>query len=212
VNVADAHGLPVELSADLLGRRPDVVAARLMAEAQESRIASKKSEFYPNVNLSAAIGVESLGLGMLAKSGSGMGSIGPAVSLPIFTGGRLRGELRGTAAAYDQAVATYNATVTHALQDVADAWLSQKSLAAQLDKAREALAAAQEAYRVANNRYEGGLSNFLEVLHAEDTLLDSQRALTSLQSRAFSLDVALTRALGGGYQAAPKTETHKANS
>jgi NodT family efflux transporter outer membrane factor (OMF) lipoprotein len=212
VSLADGHGLPAELSANLLGRRPDVVAARMMVEAQQSRIASKKADFYPNVNLSAAIGVESLGLGMLAKSGSGMGSIGPAVSLPIFTGGRLRGELRGTAAAYDQAVATYNGTVTRALQDVADAWLSQKSLAAQLDKAREAFAAAQDAYRVANNRYEGGLANYLEVLHAEDTLLDSQRALTSLQSRAFSLDVALTRALGGGYQSAPQPESHKANS
>jgi NodT family efflux transporter outer membrane factor (OMF) lipoprotein len=212
VNLADGHGLPAELSANLLGRRPDVVAARLMVQAREKRIASKKAEFYPNVNLSAAIGVQSLGLGMLTKAGSGMGSIGPALSLPIFSGGRLRGELRGTAADYDQAVATYNATVTRALQDVADAWLSQKSLAAQLNKAREAFNAAQEAYRVANNRYEGGLANYLEVLHAEDTLLDSQRALTSLQSRAFSLDVALTRALGGGYQSAPQIETHQANS
>jgi NodT family efflux transporter outer membrane factor (OMF) lipoprotein len=212
VNFADVHGLPAELSANLLGRRPDVVAARMLVQAQQSRIASKKAEFFPNVNLSAAIGVESLGLGMLAKSGSGMGSIGPAVSLPIFTGGRLRGELRGTAAAYDQAVATYNATVTRALQDVADAWLSQKSLAAQLDKAREALNAAQDAYRVANNRYEGGLANYLEVLHAEDTLLDSQRALTSLQSRAFTLDVALTRALGGGYRSEPQADSHKTNS
>ena len=212
VNLADGHGLPAELSANLLGRRPDVVAARLMVQAREKRIASKKAEFYPNVNLSAAIGVQSLGLGMLTKAGSSMGSIGPALSLPIFTGGRLRGELRGTAADYDQAVATYNATVTRALQDVADAWLSQKSLSAQLDKAQEAFNAAQESYRVANNRYEGGLANYLEVLHAEDTLLDSQRALTSLQSRAFTLDVALTRALGGGYQSAPQTETHKANS
>jgi NodT family efflux transporter outer membrane factor (OMF) lipoprotein len=212
VSLAEGHGLPADLSANLLGRRPDVVAARLMVQAREKRIASKKAEFYPNVNLSAAIGVQSLGLGMLTKAGSGMGSIGPALSLPIFTGGRLRGELRGTAAAYDQAVATYNATVTRAVQDVADAWLSQKSLAAQLDKAQEAFAAAQEAYRVANNRYEGGLANYLEVLHAEDTLLDTQRALTSLQSRAFSLDVALTRALGGGYLRTPQTETHKANS
>jgi NodT family efflux transporter outer membrane factor (OMF) lipoprotein len=212
VSLAEGHGLPADLSANLLGRRPDVVAARLMVQAREKRIVSKKAEFYPNVNLSAAIGVQSLGLGMLTKAGSGMGSIGPALSLPIFTGGRLRGELRGTAAAYDQAVATYNATVTRALQDVADAWLSQKSLAAQLDKAQEAFAAAQEAYRVANNRYEGGLANYLEVLHAEDTLLDTQRALTSLQSRAFSLDIALTRALGGGYLRDPQTETHKANS
>nr|WP_232449414.1 efflux transporter outer membrane subunit [Burkholderia ubonensis] len=209
LNLSAGHGLPTELSANLLGRRPDVVAARLMAQAQSSRITEKKAEFYPNVNLSAVIGVQSMGLGMLTKAGSGMGTIGPAISLPIFTSGRLTGELKGTAAAYEQAVATYNATVTQALQEVADAWLSQKSLSAQLNKATEAFTAANEAYRVARNRYEGGLASYLEVLHAEDTLLESQRALTSLQSRAFSLDVALKRALGGGYQ---QTEFQKSNS
>ncbi|MBN9424389.1 MAG: multidrug transporter [Candidatus Accumulibacter sp. 66-26] len=193
-------GLPGELAANLLGRRPDVVAARLMSEAQLQRIDQKKGEFYPNVNLSAFIGVQALGLDLLGKSGSSVGSIGPAISLPIFTGGRLRGELRGTVASYDEAVANYNRTVTQALQEVASAGLSQKALAAQLAKATAAVEAAGEAHRVARNRYEGGLANYLEVLYAEDGLLNSQRHLATLQSRAFSLDVALQRALGGGYQ------------
>lgn len=200
-----ALGLPNDVAVDLLGRRPDIVAARLRAEAQFKRIDQKKAEFYPNVNLAGFIGLQSLGLDLLTKSGSTTGSIGPAISLPIFTGGRLSGELRSTAANYEEAVANYNRTVTQALQEVANALLSQKSLGARLDKSEEAVAAATEAHRIASNRYEGRLSSYLEVLSAEDALLNNLRALTDLRSRAFSLDVALKHALGGGYQEAAAT-------
>lgn len=199
INLNSPFALPAELAVNLLGRRPDVVAARLMTEAQQHRIDQKKAEFYPNINLSAFIGVQSLGLNRLNSSGSDFGGIGPALSLPIFTAGRLQGELRGTQASYDEAVATYNATVARALQEVADAGLSQKALSAQLEKAEAAVKAAGDAHRVARNRYEGGLATYLEVLYAEDGLLNNQRNLTSLQSRALALDVALKRALGGGY-------------
>lgn len=200
VNLNDPFGLPAELAASLLGRRPDVVAARLQAEAQAYRINQKKAEFYPNINLSAFIGVQALGLNMLNKSGSDFGGVGPAISLPVFTAGRLQGELRGTVATYEETVANYNRTVIQALQEVASAGLSQKALAGQLRKAEEALEAAGEAHRVARNRYEGGLATYLEVLYAEDTFLSNQRNLTSLQTRAFALDIALKRALGGGYE------------
>ncbi|NMM81539.1 multidrug transporter [Acidovorax sp. SRB_14] len=198
-----AFGLPAELSADLLGRRPDVVATRLRAEAQARRIEQKKAEFYPNVNLSALVGVQSLGLDMLAKGGSGIASVGPAISLPIFSGGRLQGELRGAHAGYAEAVAQYNATVARALQDVADNAVSQKALGQRLVKAQEAVEAAAEAHRVASNRYEGGLATYLEVLTAEDSLLGALSAQTNLRSASFTLDIGLQRALGGGYRAAP---------
>lgn len=197
-------GLPSELSVNLLGRRPDVVAARLQAEAQASRIEQKKAEFYPNINLSAFVGVQSLGLDMLTKGGSGIGSIGPAISLPIFSGGRLQGELRGAHAGYAEAVANYNAAVARALQEVADNAVSQKALGQRLLKAQEAVDAATEAHRVARNRYEGGLANYLEVLSAEDGLLGSLSAQTNLRSLSFTLDIGLQRALGGGYQVAQR--------
>ncbi|WP_306535424.1 efflux transporter outer membrane subunit [Geobacter sp.] len=200
VNLSSNFGVPAELAANLLGRRPEVIMARLLAEAQLHRIDQKKAEFYPNVNLAAFIGVQSLGLNMLTKAGSDIGGIGPAVSLPIFTAGRLQGELRERSATYDEMVANYNATVTHALEDVANAALSIKALARQLEKGEEAVTQAAEAHRVARNRYEGGLANFIEVLYAEDVLLNNQRILTSLKSRALILDVSLQRALGGGYQ------------
>jgi NodT family efflux transporter outer membrane factor (OMF) lipoprotein len=199
-----SFGLPPELAVNLLGRRPDVVAARLQAQAQASRINQKKSEFYPNVNLSAFVGVQSLGLDNLGNSGSSIGSIGPAISLPLFTAGRLQGELRGTQARYAETVANYNATVTRALQEVANNAVSQKALGQRLQKAQEAVDAATESHHVASNRYEGGLANYLEVLTAEDGLLNSLSAQTNLRSQSFTLDIDLQRALGGGYQLAQR--------
>ena len=202
INLHAVIGSPRDLAFDLLGRRPDIVAARLRTEAQLKRIDQKKAEFYPNINLAGFIGLQSLGLNILTKSDSMTGSIGPAISLPIFTGGRLSGELRSTAATYDEAVANYNRTVAQALQEVANAVLRQKSLGARLAKSEEAVAAATEAHRIATNRYEGRLSSYIEVLSAEDALLNSLRNLTDLQSRSLTLDVALKHALGGGYHEA----------
>jgi NodT family efflux transporter outer membrane factor (OMF) lipoprotein len=199
IDLSRSFALPAQLAAELLGRRPDVVAARLRAQAAEKRISQARAEFYPNVNLVAFIGKQSLGLDVLSEKGSTIGSVGPAISLPIFNGGRLRAQLRGAEADYAEAVANYDGTVTQALRDVADAAVSQKTLEPQLAKADEAVDAAREAWRIQNNRYEGGLSTYLDVLTAEDYLLTNLRTQSDLQSRAFSLDVALVRALGGGY-------------
>ena len=204
IKFEQSFGLPAQLALDLLGRRPDVVAARLQAQAQASRIDQKSAEFYPNINLSAFVGLQSLGLDLLSKNGSAIGSVGPAISLPLFNGGRLRGELRASEARYEEAVARYHGTLARALQEVADSALSQQALAAQLAKSRETVAAATEAYRVARARYEGGLANYLDVLAAEDLLLGSLDALTELHARSLSLDIALKRALGGGYQVAQR--------
>ena len=192
--------LPATLSAELIGRRPDLVAARLRAEAAAKRIHVYRAQFYPNVNLSAFIGVQALGLDMLKASGSDIGSVGPAISLPIFNGGRLRGQLRGAEAEYAEAVANYDKALIQALQEVADAAVSQRALTPQIERVDAAVEAAREAWRVQNNRYEGGLANYLDVLSAEDYLLSNLRVQSDLASRSLSLDVALNRALGGGYQ------------
>jgi len=196
-----AFGLPDNLQADLVGRRPDIVAARLTAEAAGKRIMAAKADFYPNVNLTAFLGVQSLGLDMLTKSGSTVGNVGPAVSLPIFSGGRLEGAYRGARADYDVAVAAYDQTLTQALKDVADAAVSARALDVRLGKSREALAASEAAYELTRARYARGLGTYLDVLSAEDSLIDNRRAVADLETRAFTLDVALIRALGGGYRA-----------
>jgi NodT family efflux transporter outer membrane factor (OMF) lipoprotein len=215
VDVARSFALPDHLEADLLGRRPDVVAARMRAEAAARRIDEARAEFYPNVNLTSVIGLQSKGLDMLTHSGSSTGSTGPAISLPIFSGGALRGNLRGAEADYAAAVAEYNRTVIEALQELADAAVGQKALGPQLERTAafvlwalgpssaptaDAVDAAREAWRIQTNRYEGGLASYLEVLAAQDDLLANLRAQSDLQSRSFALDVALVRALGGGYQ------------
>ena len=107
---AASKGLPPNLALELLGRRPDIVAARLRTEAAAKRIDQQKAGFYPSVNLMGFVGVQSLGIGNLTKSGSDFGSVGPAISLPIFNTQRLQGQLRGAHAEYDAAVAIYNAT------------------------------------------------------------------------------------------------------
>jgi len=195
-----AWGLPAQLGADLLGRRPDVVAARLAAQAGASRVEQARAEYYPNVNLSAFVGVQALGLNLLGDSGSRIGGFGPAISLPIFTAGRLDAQLRGAQAAHAQAVAGYHAALSHALAEVADSAVALKALDARLAKAQEAVQASTDAHRVARNRYEGGLASYLEVLSAEDGLLRSLSAQTHLRALSLSLDIGLQRALGGGYR------------
>ena len=196
------YALPDQLGVNLIGRRPDIVAARLQAEALASRVEQRKAEFYPDINLSAFLGFQSLDLAQLTKDGSRTGSVGPALSLPIFSGGRLRGQLRQARAGYAEAVARYDGEVARALEEVANNGVSQKALEQRLLKAQEAVEAATEAHRIAGNRYKGGLATYLEVLSAEDGLLTSLNAQTNLCCRSLTLDIALQRALGGGYQVA----------
>ncbi|MDE1152403.1 MAG: efflux transporter outer membrane subunit [Micavibrio sp.] len=197
------YGLPATVKADLLGRRPDIIAARLRAEAAAKKINVAKANFYPDINLAAYFGLQSLGLGHFTDAGSKIGSFGPAVHLPIFEGGALRGAYKGARAEYDIAVAEYNGAFTHALQDVADVGVSSKALTGRLGKTREAVKAAEDAHRTALDRYKGGLATYLEVLNTEDLLITNRRAYADLQSRAFTLDVALVKALGGGFVMTP---------
>ena len=199
--LTDNLGLPANVPAGLLGRRADVAAARLRTEAAASRIRQAKAGFYPNINLVGMIGAQALGLGNLFSSGSDQGAVGPAISLPIFNGGRLKAEHRGAEADYAAAVAHYDGTLTQALREVADVSTSVRALDARLDRALAAQAHAEAAWKVANNRYAGGLATYLDVLSAEDALVASRRSVAQLQSRAFTLHVALVRALGGGFHA-----------
>ncbi|MDN0077575.1 efflux transporter outer membrane subunit [Crenobacter sp. SG2303] len=201
VDLSQPQGLPSTLRAELLARRPDLTAARLRAEAAAKRIDVAHAGFYPNVNLTAYVGAQSLGgLGLLTKAGSGIAGIGPAIDLPIFHGGQLEGNYRVARGEYDNAVASYNQTLIQALREVADAVTAQRMLAPQLQQREEALKAAEQAYRVAQERYQGGLTNYLTVLNAEDSVIDARRVLANLQSQQFSQDVALIKALGGGYR------------
>jgi len=192
-------GVPRALAVDLLGRRPDIIAARLRAEAAAKRIDVARADFYPNVDLTAYIGLQSLGLSDVLQADSRIGQIGPAIHLPIFDGGRIEGAYRSARAEYDEAAALYDSTLTGALREVADALADQRALAAELAHARDARAAIEDAHRIARQRYGAGLSRYLDVLAAEDKLVAARRRVADLEAQAFALDVALVRALGGGF-------------
>lgn len=192
--------LPAGVTTDLIGRRPDIAASRARVEAAASRIKVARADFYPSINISALIGFQSLGLSNLFSSGSSFGSVGPAISLPIFHGGELAGKYKGARAGYDEAVATYDGTVLTAYREVADAVTSRNALAERLAQSRAALADSEAAYDLAQQRYRGGLSTYLDVLTAEDKLLQIRSGVADLEARVFTLDVALVRALGGGFR------------
>jgi NodT family efflux transporter outer membrane factor (OMF) lipoprotein len=198
---AAAVDLPAGVTTDLIGRRPDIAAARERLEAEASRIDVAHADFFPAIRLSALVGLQSLGLGNLIEKDSVYGSAGPAISLPIFHGGELKGRYTTARGRYDEAVATYDKTVLTAYQEVADAVSSRRQVSERLRDVRAALSASQEAYTIAGLRYDGGLSNYLDVLAVEDRLLQARLAVAALDAEARSLDVTLIRALGGGFTA-----------
>ena len=193
---------PTLIEADLIARRPDIQASVLRMEAAAKRIDVARTGFYPNINLTGYIGHQSFGLSDFFKGSSLIGSVGPAIHLPLFEGGLLEGQYRGARADYDAELAQYEGAMLQALQEVSDAVTSQQALAQRMDKTTEAVKTAKRAYNVTYGRYRGGLATYLEVLQAEDALIATRQSLASLHTRAFTLDVALNKALGGGYQTA----------
>ncbi len=191
--------VPTDLAADLVGRRPDVAAARARAQAAASREDRARADFYPNINLAAVVGLQSLPISTLLTNDSQYGSFGPAISLPIFDNGARNDAYRGSRGAYLEAAGVYRQTVVQAYRDVADALAQRKALQDQLVQALAAVRASDEAHTIADQRYRAGLERYLTVLDAEDDLLAARRRATDLEASAFNTDVALIRALGGGY-------------
>jgi outer membrane protein TolC len=157
--------------------------------------------------LVAFAGFSSIGLDKLLDAGSSQWGIGPALRLPMFDGGRLRANLRGKAADLDAAIESYNATVLDAVRDVADQLSSQQSIRRQLLEQASVQAIAQTNYDMAVQRFGAGVVNVLAVLNAEQALLSQRRQTIDLNARALDTQVALMRALGGGYQADLPTAT-----
>lgn len=191
--------LPADAGIALAGRRPDIVAARLRVEAQGHRIDAARRDFLPNISLSGLIGFTSLGLSHLFDGGSDYGNASAAISLPIFDGGARRGALRQARGGYDEAVADYDRTVVDALREVADAVASRAGAERQIDAATRAETEAEAGYRLAMQRYRGGLGTWLEALTAQTTMLSARRVAVDARFRRLTLDVALVRALGGGF-------------
>ncbi len=194
--------LPGVLPSELLGRRPDVVAARWRVEASNKQIDAAKARFYPSLNLMALGGVVSKDIGSLLESGSTFGLLAPALSLPIFDGGRLRAGLARSDADHDLAVASYNHTVVDALREVADQVNAVRSLGSQVENQQQALDTTRAANDLALQRYKAGIGNYLDVLSTQDPLLQAEQRLSNLHAQQLLSSVRLSAALGGGFQPA----------
>ncbi|MET5019848.1 TolC family protein, partial [Burkholderia pseudomallei] len=171
--LADAP-LPARLPAELLGRRPDIVAARLRVEAAYAAIDGTRASFYPDVNLAALGGLFALTPASLFRHDALGGSIGPALSLPIFDRSRLKAKLGGDVANADMALALYNQTVDAALGEVARQLTSLATLDTLLKAQQQALRAAQRMVALAQDRHRRGMGMRKDIDVAQLTLLDER--------------------------------------
>jgi NodT family efflux transporter outer membrane factor (OMF) lipoprotein len=195
--------LPDDLNLNLIGRRPDVIAARLHIEAASDQIKYTAADFYPDVKLSAYWGNQALskgGFDQLFRDGSNIGGIGPAISLPLFNGGRLKAAYRSSEADYDQMVATYDQTLTRAFQEVADAAAKSQSTAAQLKAAEIRVHSAQATYDLSKARFGKGLGTKIDVLQAHAALIAAELDQSNLKAQAYNDRIRFIAALGGGFQ------------
>lgn len=199
MSVGEDVRLPDDLPADLVSRRPDIVAARWRVAATTHEVKEAKAEFFPDINLSAAIGFDALGFGRFLSAASRTTSAGPAIDLPIFDAGALRAQLKGRYAEFDYAVAAYNQTLLDALNDVATQLAQIRSSDAQLADAQTAQQDARTADQLAITQYRTGLTNQLTVLDADVTLLNADQSVANVQMNRRDQQIELASALGGGY-------------
>lgn len=201
-----ALALPAKLPANLLAHRPDIVAAKWRVEAASKNIAAAKTRFYPNLNLTAMAGFRSLLGDAMFDDVSRQWRVAPAISLPIFTKD-LQANLIEHTADYDAAVAQYNQILVSALGDVANTVLALQSASQQLNDAQRSVTLATKSYHITEQRYQSGMGSQLEVLMAENQLLQAESALTTLQNQQQAQQVTLVSVLGGGFYDAPATHS-----
>jgi NodT family efflux transporter outer membrane factor (OMF) lipoprotein len=195
--------VPSELNADWLARRADIAAARWRVEAARAQVDVARAQFYPDINLAAFAGYQSLGFDQLLKSNSFQWGVGPAIRLPIFEGGRLRANLAASSADTDAAIASYNAAVIDAMRDVADQSQAVQATVRQQREQAQALFAAEGAYDIAQERYAAGLGNYLNVLAAETSVLAQRRQQADLAAQAIFSQIGVAQAMGGGWRPTP---------
>ena len=210
VSLDAALSLPDFLPADLLARRPDVLAARARIEAATAGRKAVHAEFYPNINLAAFVGFQAIGLSHLFTADSLTYGAGPAIHLPIFDAGKIRAQYAGATAALDAAVNDYNGAVLTAIRQTADALTQTESLSRQRPEQQNALDSAARAFALAESRYQAGLSDQLPMLNAEATLQQSRQQMVALVANAAIQRVTLLLSLGGGFAPADnKTDESK---
>lgn len=195
--------IPAGLPADLMSSRPDVASAERSAAAASAQIGVAQAAYYPQFNLTGFAGYESTNPANLVNWQNGIASLVGSITAPIFSGGRLRANVDQAKAQYRQAVLQYEKTVLSAYADVEDQLAAIHFLARESDAEASAVADAKRAEEIALRQYQAGLVSYLDVVVAQQTLLTNQRTATQVNGTQAISTVALIRALGGGWQAAP---------
>lgn len=202
--------LPAQLPINLLARRPDVLAARLRIEAADAQRRATRAAFYPDVSLRALAGVAAFGLNDLFEAGARGYGAGPVVSLPLFDAGKLRAQYQGREAALDGAVAVYNDTVLRAVQQSSDQLTRIDALSRERTDQESTLVAAEDGYRIAEERYRAGLAGYLSVLSAETQVLNARRQSIQIVADLAVARVSLLLELGGSFD--PDSNNHSSQT
>ena len=197
--------VPAVLPADLLGRRPDLLAgqARIAAAAAGRRVA--KADYMPNVSIEALAGLASLGLSQFFTAGSLQVGAGAALHVPIFEGGKLDANYRGAVAEIDRSVADYNGQVLEAVRSSADALTGVRSADQDLVQQNRIVAGLRDSVRLDQVRTSTGLGSQLDALASGFRLLEAEQQLADVQTNALVQRIKLIAALGGGFTAPEST-------
>jgi NodT family efflux transporter outer membrane factor (OMF) lipoprotein len=193
--------VPLGVPSDVLERRPDISTAERLMAYQNAQVGIARSAFYPHITLSGSGGWQSTDLAPLFNAPSLIWSLGADALQPIIEGGRNRANLAAARAAYDQSVANYRQSVLTAFQQVEDGISNLSTLSQALATQGAAVEDARRALTIANNRYIGGVTSYLDVITAQTVLLTSQRLETQLLGQQMVSSVYLVKALGGGWGA-----------
>jgi len=191
--------VPIGVPSDLLERRPDIASAERQMANQNALVGVATAAFYPQITLAGSGGFESTRLGNLISAPTAIWSLGGDILQPVFNGGRNRANLEAAKHAYDETVANYREAVLVAFQQVEDGLSGLNELAQAAATQNAAVADARRALDIANNRYVGGVTSYLDVITAQSTLLTNQRLATQLLGQQMVTEVALVKALGGGW-------------
>ena len=195
--------IPAGVPSQLLERRPDIIAAERSLAAASAQIGVAKAAYFPQLSISAFAGFESTYPASIVNWQNSIASLAASATAPIFTGGRLRANLDQARASYRGSVSEYEKTVLTAYQQVEDQLAALHFLALQQQDSTSAVTSAGDEERIAENRYQAGLVSYLNVVYAEQTLLQNEQSEAQVSGQQLIATVVLVKALGGGWEDRP---------
>jgi NodT family efflux transporter outer membrane factor (OMF) lipoprotein len=202
IKVLVPPAVPIGVPSDVLERRPDVASAERAMAAANAQVGVARAAFYPSISLGTTYGSQSRFIALLFDAPSRIWSLGLSLAQPLFDGGRLRANADNARAAYEAAVANYRRVVLTAMQEAEDGIIGLAALERAHTQAQKAIASANRVFDLANARYEGGVATSLDVITAQQGLLNSERLAAQLLGQRLLTSVFLVKALGGDWQGA----------